>query len=170
MRDDTRAQFTAYDLLKALGHATEKRNYEWLDDVLKRLTIGTVEIKAEKYCYRGHLVDWSTEESQTRHYRLQLNPDFVRSFRASWSSLDISQRRALKSPTAMTLHAYFSRYSEPWCLKRDTLCQIAGINGANRLRTLRKALDDLVKAEFLESWDKDKTGGIRVKIIRPPEK
>jgi hypothetical protein len=65
----------------------------------------------------------------------------------------------------MALHAYFSSYSEPWRIKRDTLCQIAGIAGANRLRTLRKALDNLVITGFLASWNEDETGGISVQVI-----
>ena len=66
----------------------------------------------------------------------------------------------------MALHAYFSSYSEPWRLKRDTLCQIAGIIGRDRFRTMRKALDELVKAGFLASWNEDKTSGICVKVVQ----
>jgi len=165
MRNGTEAEFTAYALLSALGKPDNKTHYLWLDAVLSRLVTGTVTIRTPSDLYRGHLIEGIWEQRKPKLYAVSLNARFSAAFRASWCSLDIAQRRALGSPTAMALHAYYSSHRGPGRHRRETLCDLAGIEGRNRYQTLRKALDELVAVGFLQSWTEDPPGGISVKLI-----
>lgn len=167
MRNSTEAEFTAYDMLKSLGKPDNGTHYAWLDDVLQRLVSGTVSIETAELRYSGHLIEGVWEQRTTRRYALSINPRFSRAFHASWSSLDISQRRALGTPTAMALHAYYSSHRAPGRHLRTTLCEIARLSGKNRYQTLRRGLNELVDVGFLKSWNEDGDGGISVRILHP---
>ncbi len=168
MRDNpTEAAFTAHGLLKALGRATGKKNYDWLHTVIIRLTAGTVDIADHQTRYFGHLIDGGKRDEITKIYHIRLNADFVNLFRAAWSSLDINQRRSLKSDTAKALHAYYSSHVNPGLHSFDTLAGIAGIVGKNRNATIRKAHQELENVGFLLTWEATKEG-VRVKAILTP--
>ncbi len=165
MRNATESEFSGYELLKSLGKPDNASNYQWLYEVLHRLTAGTVDIRALGYRYTGHLIESVMEIDKSKTYAMCINAKFARMFSSSWSSLDNLQRQALKSPTAMALHAYYSSHRSPGKHKRETLCQVVGIAGKNRFQTLRKALDEMVAVGFLESWNEDAQGCVQVKVI-----
>lgn len=165
MRNATDAMFTAHDMLTSLGKSSSSASYQWLNDVIRRLIKGTVDIRSTDFDYVGHLIEGLWSERRTQLYEINLNPKFSRVFRVAWSSLDAEQRRELASPTAMALHAYYSSHRDPGRHRRETLCEIAGITGKNRFQSLRKALDELVRVRFLESWTEDPPGGITVTLI-----
>lgn len=165
MRNRTESEFSGYELLKSLSKPDSASNYQWLYEVIHRLTAGTVDIRAPGYRYIGHLVESVMEIEKSKTYAMCINAKFARMFSSSWSSLNNIQRRALKSPTAMALHAYYSSHRSPGRHKRETLCQVVGIEGKNRFQTLRKAFDQMIAVGFLESWNEDDQGGIQVKVI-----
>ena len=168
MRDNpTEAEFTAHGLLKALGRATGKKNYEWLHTVIIRLTAGTVDMTDHQRRYFGHLIDGGERDEGTKKYVLSINPKVAEMFRAAWSSLDINQRRSLKSDTAKALHAYYSSHVNPGFHRFETLAGIVGIVGKNRNATIRKAHQELEEAGFLLAWDATKEG-VSVQAILTP--
>jgi hypothetical protein len=153
--DDT-VEFAAHDLLLSLGHPTGKSNHEWLRRVIDRLTAGYVKINDHHAEYFGHLVDGGRRDKDTKRYSLSIHSDLARLFCAAWSSLDIDQRRALKTPTARSLHAYLSSHRDPGPHKIVTLIGIAGLTGVNAKTTVTKALAELEAVGFLSMWSIDK--------------
>lgn len=162
-QSDYAIEITGYSLLQALGRKTGGSDYEWLDQSLKRLTAGLIEVKAETRTrtYRGHLIDWTDEDRTSGKYHLGLNPSFARLFVKEWSSLDIFQRRQLRTPTAQAFHAYFSSHQKPGFHRFDTLAGIAGLSDSNprRLKTrIRGALQQLVDVGFATKIEATKDG------------
>jgi hypothetical protein len=88
-------------------------------------------------------------------------------FKAAWSTVDIQQRRALKSDTAKALHAYYSSHINPGLHGYDTLADIAGINGKNRKATVLKAHKELEEIGFLLDYEPTQEG-IKVKATMTP--
>lgn len=156
-QSDYAIEITGYSLLQALGRKTGGSDYEWLDQSLKRLTAGLIEVKAETRTrtYRGHLIDWTDEDRTSGKYQLGLNPSFARLFVKEWSSLDIGQRRKLRSATAKSLHSYLSSHHKPGPHRFETLAGIAGLSGKNARSTIRTALGQLQDVGFLLSWSED---------------
>lgn len=155
-QSDCVVEITAYGLLKSLGRALGSSGYQWLDASLMRLVGGLIEITAETRSqrYRGHLIESTTENMATGAYRITLNHDFASMFAKHWSSLDIAQRRALKSPSAKSLHAYLSSHKEPGEHNWTTLAAVAGLSGKNARSTLREALGQLQAAGVL-AWSEN---------------
>lgn len=156
-QSDHAIEITAYSLLQSLGRKKGGSDYEWLDQSLKRLTAGLIEIQAEtrSKTYRGHLIDWTDEDRSSGKYQLGLNPSFARIFAKEWSSLDIVQRRKLKGATAKSLHSYLSSHHEPGPHRFETLACIAGLSGKNARSTIRTALGQLQSVGFLSSWSEN---------------
>lgn len=152
-QSDCVVEVTAYALLKSLGRALGSSGYKWLDATLMRLTSGMIELTSESRSqrYRWHLIESTAENTATGAYKITLNRDFATIFAKSWSSLDITQRRALKSPSAKSIHAYLSSHKEPGEHNWTTLANIAGLSGKNARSTLREALGQLQAVGFL-SW------------------
>lgn len=159
-QSDCMVEITAYGLLKSLGRSLGSSGYAWLDASLMRLVGGLIEITAETRSqrYRGHLLESTTENIATGAYKITLNRDFARLFANGWSSLDIAQRSALKSPSAKSLHAYLSSHKAPGQHSWATLAGITGLSGKNARSTLREALGQLQAVGFLSSWSE--TGGL----------
>lgn len=163
-RSDCVIEINAHMLLKSLGRdSVGSSDYRWLDASLKRLTAGLIEIQAEtrRRTYRGHLIDWTDEDRTSGKYHLGLNPSFARLFVKEWSSLDIFQRRQLRTPTAQAFHAYFSSHRNPGFHRFDTLAGIAGLSDSNprRLKTrIQDALQQLVEIDFATKIEATKEG------------
>ncbi len=155
------AEFTAHSLLKALGRNTGKHDHDWLHSVIMRLTAGTVDMTDHKIRYFGHLIEGGKRDEITKKYILRIDADFARLFKTAWSTLDVEQRRSLKSDTSKALHAYYSSHLNPDFHCYDTLAGIAGLKnkhaGAMR-RTILKAHKELEEAGFLLEWEPNKEG------------
>jgi len=171
MRDQpNEVEFTAYGLLKALGRPTGKKDYIWLHSVIIRLTAGTVDMTSHMTRYFGHLIEGGERDEVTKKYVLSVNPKFARMFKAAWSTVDIQQRRALKSDTAKALHAYYSSHINPGLHGYDTLAGIAGLTNKHTgamHRTILKAHKELEEIGFLLDYEPTKEG-IKVKATMTP--
>jgi hypothetical protein len=153
LRGRGEVSFTAHAMLKALGKSTGRSDHEWLRDVILRLAGGLVRIKLPDHPeYFGSLVDGGFRDDATGQYVLSVNSKLARLVGAAWSSLDIGQRRALRTPTAKALHAYLSSHRNPGPHRLDTLVGIAGLTGAKAKATIQKALEALQGAGFLSGY------------------
>ena len=150
--------FSAYSLLKALGHATGNANHKWLHSVIIRLCAGTVDMTDHKVRYFGHLIDGGIKNEITSHYTISINPRFARLFKAGmWASLDLQQRRALgRNQTAKALHAYYSTHAAPGPHNFDTLANLIGLQNKQR-RDVRasiiRAHDELKRVGLLSDYE-----------------
>ena len=150
--------FTAYSLLKALGRATGKADYQQFHSELIRLCAGTVDMTDHKVRYFGHLIEGGIKDEITSHYTIRFNPDFARLFRAGmWASLDLQQRRALgRNQTAKALHAYYSTHAAPGPHRYEKLAALIGLQNKNPRdlkATLIKAHGELKRVELLSDYE-----------------
>ena len=159
-------QFTAKGFLKCIGRSHGKSGREWLKDSLRRLTASAVEIRlevqrhfgSEAFSYTGSLLDefYYTEEDQT--YFLKFNAKLARLFDAGWTQLQWQQRLLLRTDLAKWLHGFYASHRLPYPMKVRTLQQLCG-SDCGRLADyrgkLRSALEELVKAEIIASWNID---------------
>lgn len=153
---DGEVEFSANDMLVALGRQVGTSGYDWLRSVITRLVAGTVSIVDHGNEYQGHLIDGSDRDKVTKRYALSVNAKFAKLFGVAWSTLDIDQRRALKTPTARSLHAYLSSHRNPGPHRVVTLIGITGLTGVNARTTVKKALAELQAIGFLSAWSIDK--------------
>lgn len=150
--------FTAYGLLKALGRATGKADYQQLHSELIRLRSGTVDMTDHKIRYFGGLIEGGFKDEITSHYRISINPTFARLFKAGmWASLDIQQRRDLgRNQTAKALHAYYSTHAAPGPHRYDKLAALVGLQNKNPRAVkanLIKAHGELERVGFLSDYE-----------------
>jgi hypothetical protein len=160
--------FTAHGLLKALGLPTGGKNHSVLHSSIIRLTACAVEIIHDNKKYFGSLVEGGAKDELTKHYVIRLNPDLIRLYGdTQWTAIDWQQRLQLRrKPLAQSLHAYFSSHKKPFPVTLNFLRKITGSRNshARNFKILcKKALDELVTIDFIESYNIEDD---RVTIVR----
>jgi TrfA protein len=150
-------QFTAYQILKAMGLSTGLNEYDRLHKGIVRLIACAVEIEHHGNSYVGSLiVETGVEDDEDRRYVIKLNRKLIRLYNENtW--VDFGQRLTLrKKPLAQFLHGYFSSHKTPYPVKVPTLYQLSGSRVkqlAKFKQNLKAALEELIKIDFLESYD-----------------
>jgi len=150
--------FTAYSLLKALGRATGKADYQQLHGELIRLRAGTVDMTDHGIRYFGGLIEGGIKDEITNYYAISINPRFARFFKAGmWASLDLQQRRAFgRNQTAKALHAYYSTHAAPGPHSYEKLAALIGLQN-KKARDLKaniiKAHGELKRVGFLSDYE-----------------
>ncbi|MBM9616967.1 hypothetical protein JWJ90_22155 [Desulfobulbus rhabdoformis] len=167
-------RFTGKGFLHGIGRSAGKSGREWLKDCLRRLTGSAVEITLEvkntywtdSYTYAGSLIDEFIYSSSNQAYFLKINPKLGRLFNAGWTQLQWHQRLKLKTDLAKWLHGFYASHKEPYPIKVATLKHLCG-SSIGRLSDfrgkLRRALDELTKAELIASWKIDLQDKVHVK-------
>jgi hypothetical protein len=158
----TVCQFKAGSFLKAIGRSCGKANYTWLSLVLSRLTACEVRFERRGFTHgRGLIASYDIDE-QSRLYRVCVDPDMAKLYRAGWSAIDWQQRQALKrKPLALWLHGFYASHAEPLPLKVDTLRRLSGSKDKTLFsyrQKLRRALEELKAIGAIASWKIDKAG------------
>lgn len=167
--------FTAYQILKLLSVKDSGDRYQWLYDVMFRLTESIIIIQDHKKKYVGSLIDGFTKDDITNQYKATLNLDYAILFNPGlWSGINFEQRQACaRNKTAKSLHAYYSTHTNPAPHKIETLANIAGLQCKNKRMipmTIIKAHDVLCSenVNFLESYTVENKK-IKVNINKPTE-
>ena len=117
---ETECLFTGSDFLKAIGRSTGKPEYVDLDNSLRRLSRGTVDIEwnvgGRRLVFTGHLISHYVRDRDTKLYKLTFTREISTLFSsASWTALEWNERRALNGqPLAQWLHSYFSTHAAPY--------------------------------------------------------
>ena len=122
-------EFTAYEILKSLQINTGKKEYDWLEQGIDRLTASLVKINFEGKNYGQSLIIGYEKLEATSHYRLELSRDLIKLYgKSHWTAIDWDQRLTLrKKPLAQFLHGYYSTHKAPFPLKVATLHQLSGV-------------------------------------------
>jgi hypothetical protein len=166
-------QFTAKGFLKGIGRMAGKSGREWLKDSFRRLTASAVEIKLEvprayghdSFTYAGSLVDEFYYNIIDQSYFLKINPKFAKVFDAGWTQLQWQQRLHLKTDLAKWLHGFYSSHRYPFPVKVATLMRLCGSECqrlADYRRSLRTAMNELVRVGTVASWEIDREDKIHV--------
>jgi hypothetical protein len=163
----TECAFTAHGLLKALGRNTGKSDHAWLHSTIIRLQACSVQILHDGKQYFGSLIVEGAKDTETRAYRVILNPKLFPLFSENtWTQLDWEQRQQLtKQPLAQALHGYWSTHRFPKPVHVPTLHRITG-SGNKSMRDFRYklkiALDVLQGIGFFAAWKIDEADLVHV--------
>jgi TrfA protein len=153
----TECSFTAYGILKHMGLAVGKTGRDVLEDNVRRLTACMVEIETSKLIYGGSLIDDFVIDKDTKRYKITLNKKLINIFGENdWTALNWEQRKKLRNkPLALSLHEYYSTHEFPKPLTVEFLYNKTGSTNSDRYgfkRDLKKALEEIIKIGFLESY------------------
>jgi len=158
--------FKVKGFLRAIGRQAGKSGREWLKDSFRRLTATAVEISiqirhgsmSEEFTYAGSLVDEFYYDASRKSYFLKINSKLTTLFDAGWTQLQWQQRLHLKTDLAKWLHGFYASHREPYPVKVMTLKHLCG-SECNRLvdfrRSLRIAMEELVRVDAVVAWDID---------------
>jgi hypothetical protein len=165
---------TGYSVLTELGWGSGGLSYQRLKDSVMRLRAGLVIVArplkddpsrmAESEGFTGNLIkvfDWHGET-----WNLALDPRLVKLFGErdhTWVGWE--QRKKL-NPLAKWLHSFYSTHDEPFSYSVQRLRELCGSKVAELKHfraKLKKALDELVKHDFLLNWGIDESDKVVVK-------
>jgi hypothetical protein len=170
---ETECIFTGNSFLKAIGRSGSDGNYEDLNDSLKRLRNGSVEIewtiKGRRYVFTGSLIASYVRERTSKAYKITFAEEIRILFApACWTQLEWSERMSLKGkPLAQWLHSYFSTHAAPFPVSVTFIHEKTGspTKLLKHFRTeLKRAFESL--HEIL-GWDAIWNGDL-VTLKRPP--
>ena len=128
----TECLFTGNSFLKSIGRAAGKLNYQDLDNSLRRLNRGTVDVEwkagGRPYVFTGHLVSNFTRETDSKLYKVTFDKEIRTLFApASWTQLEWAERMALRGgPLAQWLHSYFSTHAVALPVSVEYLHKLSG--------------------------------------------
>jgi hypothetical protein len=155
----TVCHFKGATFLKAICRSTGKKNYQWLDGVLSRLTACEVRIEHRGFIHGRGLVIAHDTDTKTRLYKVSIDPDTAKLYAAGWTAINWEQREQLRrQPLALWLHGYYATHVKPLPVKVDTLRNLSGSKAKalrNYRQQLRKALDELKTIGAIASWQID---------------
>lgn len=170
---ETECMFTGHSFLKSIGRAVSEREYEDLDDSLRRLTQGTVDVawkaNGRPYVFTGHLISNYTRETASKLYKITFAQEIRMLFApASWTQLEWDERMALKgSPLAQWLHSYLSTHAVAHPVSVEYLHKMSGSptmqlkHFKTELRNAMERIHEQIGWEF--AW-----AGDLVTVTRPP--
>lgn len=154
-------EFTAHQLLVALGWNRNSRSYARLKDCIDRLSANgvTVQFDNGRSGYSGSLFRkfvWETSQTDGRRWRIWLEKEIISLFGAdTYTQIDWEQRLSL-GPLAKWLHSFYFTHREPFGYKVETLKKLCG-SEAKQLYHFRQrlilALEELKITGFLEDYE-----------------
>lgn len=142
---------TSYALLKLMGKTDTGKNRKALHACLIRLRANAVEIRQDRYCYIGGLIDKAFKDDETQEWIIVVGVKLSALFAAGqFTQVDWAVRRALNGrPLAQWLHGFYASHAKPYPMRTDTLLKLAGSedgSSSSGRQTLRKALFALAEA------------------------
>ena len=156
--------FTAHGFLKALGRSTGKKDYEWLQTALERLTGAVVRISDGRRTYFGTLVEGGIRDEETGRYVVDINPKLAKFYgRTQWTQIDWEQRQQLRGkPLALWLHGFYASHASPYPLRVAYLHKLSG----SQTKQLKHFKQNLIRAlRDLEAVGAIKAFGIRDDLV-----
>ncbi len=167
------AVFAGYSFLQAIGRDDSRSSYQDLDNSLRRLKRGTIDVQwtagHRPYIYVGSLIADYTRETETKAYHITLSPKILTLFApSSWTQIEWDERMKLRGkPLALWLHSYFSTHARPFPVSIAFLKEKTGslTTLLKHFRVeLRSALQAIQEAiGWAVQWDGD-----LITVTRPP--
>lgn len=166
----TQVEFTANQILNALGRSSGKAQHEWLKAVFSRLYSAGIEIKDGSHSFFGSLLKGSRNELSHK-YIVEIDPGISNMFAAGWTQIEWKDRQRLRrKPLALWLHCWLASHAKPYPLNIKTIHRLCGSSNneiASFKQLLTEALDALRSMGIIVSWHIE---GDLVSIIKLPSK
>jgi len=160
MPENNHLRFKAGHLLKHIGRAGGKSQYEWLITVLQRLTATSVAIERNgQSVYWGSLLPEGAAQLDNGEFVVHINRQLIKLFERGFTTIQWEQRLALtKKPLAQHLHAWICSHDKPFPVTVDYLRQISGSATKNLKHfraNLKTALDEVQAVGTISAWHLD---------------
>jgi hypothetical protein len=189
-RSDT-VTFTPHSFIKTLSWPNKGTSYKRLLTTLRRLATSGIEVYSSRFdkgISTKLIAKYEYATGEGKPWRVQVfdkDDQLLFLFDKLYSRLDWDTRLALSEGVATWLHGFFSSHREPYDHKIETLAIGAGLlveaiedkalppaeqtaKKKKRLneakRTMKRALEELVKVGFLKSFEFTRAG--LVKVVR----
>lgn len=169
-----RVYFSRYSMLKALGRATGKNDYLWLQKSIERLKSAILWIETKKFQTGFNLIDDFDHDKETGEYWVKLSPKAVRLFdRQEFTLIDWEIRKQIKrgNQLAKWLQTYIASHKagEKHSINITYLKKWSG-QGDSRMnnfknRALPSALNELERLGIIKNWKIHSNG--QVTWLRP---
>jgi hypothetical protein len=169
VHEGNRVRLTRYALLKLIGRASGKEQYDWLLHRFNHLTATSVSImQNSKRIFWGSLLPCGAMDSETGEIVVQISRDLAKLFARGLSRVEWAERRKIgRHPLAQWLHLYYAGHAKPLPVSVAWLQKHSGSDTAilRKFRqSLRKALQKLQDVEAIVAWHIDpKTDLVHVK-------
>jgi hypothetical protein len=155
-------EFTPYSFIKALGWPIKGQNYERLRTCLSRMQATALRIQSKRlHCFisvsliqkfmskndqNENLSRWQVWVG--KEMQLLFDDEFLT--RVTWAT-----RRSLPDGIASKLFGYWASHRKPYPVKIETLLKLcgSGMKAKHFKAELKKALELLREAGFLETWE-----------------
>jgi hypothetical protein len=154
--------FTLRGMLRELNWDPSGKSITRLKQSFERLVEGTLKIQVGTNTYRGHLVD-SIESNELvgEEYVFHLNPNMALLFSPEMrTGLQSAHRKKIRGTLAKWLHGFVE--ASPLSYFKTSLQQCYEVSGSSfremaRFKfALKKALEELVACDVIESWHFDR--------------
>lgn len=167
--EGNKIRFCARELLKLIDRDTGKSQYQWLLDVMGRLTATCVAIHREGGdVFWGSLLPEGAAKLEDGSFTVEINRQLIKLFQRGYTVIEWQQRRALgKKPLAQHLHAWICSHDRPFPVTVEYLRKLTG-SDTKQLKKFRQllktALEAIKEAGAISHWEIDRTD--KVKIIK----
>jgi len=162
----TEAFFTGASFLKSIGRSRNNLNYEDLENSLRRLKRGVVDLSwnvgFRKYMYCGSLIASYSREAESKLYRISLSPEIGTLFAPdSWTRIEWEERRRLMGkPLAQWLHSYFCTHAKPFSVSVGFIKKNTG-SPTKLLKHFKTELGSAIQSiRDLVGWDVQFSGDL----------
>lgn len=160
-------RFKASHLLDLIGRSKGKTQYQWLLDVLQRLTATSVAIEREgQEVFWGSLLPEGAARLQDGEFVVTVSRQLIKLFDRGFTALEWEQRRRLtKKPLAQHLHAWICSHDKPFPVTVEYLRNITGSETKNLKHfraNLKSALDSIQATKAIKAWHIDQDDKVHV--------
>ncbi len=168
--ENNHVRFKAGSLLKKIGRAGGKSQYEWLLTVLTKLTATAIGIERDgKAVYWGSILPEGAAKLDNGEFVVLINRQLIKLFDRGFTTIQWEHRRKLnKKPLAQHVHAWICSHDKPFPVTVDYLSQLTGSQTKelkNFRRHLKKALAEIQKAGAISAWHIDQEDKVHVTKI-----
>jgi hypothetical protein len=173
----TVVRVTGLAALKGLNWDSSKESYTRLRDSYRRLLEGTVYIHTDsgRQLYGSHLIhsvkaNGSADADPSAEWTIILNADMMNLLTGDELTLLDWVRHFKLSGLAKWLHSFYSTHATPLPYKAETIYELCGTKIAEQRifrSKLKKALDELVSAQFLASYTVGPRPSYLVSVKKP---
>ena len=158
-------EFTPRSFVSSLDWSFCGQSYDKLKACISRMQVTGIQITSKRLrCTIGvSLVEkfkfTDAQNGASANWQVWINKEMYQLFDPDYTTrINWETRLALPDGIASKLFGYFSSHNEPYPVKLETLITLCGSELAPKhfKIKLKKALDTLVDANFLEDWSIDK--------------
>lgn len=167
MGEGNKVRFTAHQLLKLIGRHTGSSQYEWLLDVLERLTATSVGItRDDQKVFWSSLLPKGSADLIDGRFEVELTREMIQLFSRGYTLIEEGHHRRLSGKyLAKAIYRWISSHDKPYPVTVRFLHDLTGSENANLKsfrQKLKAALNDIKETGAIASWHIDPSDKVHI--------